>query len=95
MVSHKGLCNCEDKCYNKKNKHLDCMEVSFMIFRTGSILIVGKCDEITLTNVYNFIKNILITDYADFIIKGTPQIKKEKSKKVWRKQITFISDKTN
>tara|TARA_Y100000389_G_scaffold28615_1_gene24468 strand:+ start:2403 stop:3506 length:1104 start_codon:yes stop_codon:yes gene_type:complete len=90
-----GTCKCVDKCYNKKKKQLKCMEVSFMIFRTGSILIVGKCDELTLQNVYKFIKNILINDYKDFIIKGTPPIKKEKTKKIWKKQITLISDKTN
>ena len=36
-----------------------------------------------------------VNDYKDFIIYGTPPIKKEKSKKVWKKQITFISDKTS
>ena len=94
-IINDGTCKCNDKCYNKKKKQLDCMEVSFMIFRTGSILIVGKCDELTLQNVYNFIKKILINDYKDFIIKGTPPIKKEKTKKIWKKQITLISDKTN
>lgn len=37
----------------------DKIKVSFMIFRTGSILIVGKCDEVVLTIVYKFLKDII------------------------------------
>jgi hypothetical protein len=39
-------------------------EVSFMIFRTGSILIVGKCNEEMLNVIYRFIKNILETEFT-------------------------------
>ena len=39
-------------------------EVSFMIFRTGSILIVGKCNETILHVIYRFICYILETEYA-------------------------------
>ena len=39
-------------------------EVSFMIFRTGSILIVGKCNEEILHTIYRFICSILETEYA-------------------------------
>ena len=38
--------------------------LSFMIFRTGSILIVGKCNETILYKIYDFIKNILATEYT-------------------------------
>lgn len=44
-------------------KHTDFDEVSFMIFRTGSVLIVGKCEEAVLYKIYDFIKNILETEY--------------------------------
>jgi len=37
--------------------------VSFMIFRTGSVLIVGKCDESIIQDIYKFIKNILTYEY--------------------------------
>ena len=33
--------------------------ISFMIFRTGSVLIVGKCTEDILNNIYEFLKNLL------------------------------------
>jgi len=42
---------------NKKNS------ISFMIFRTGSVLIVGKCEEKTLFEVYNYIKTVLYDEY--------------------------------
>jgi len=38
-------------------------EVSFMIFRTGSVLIVGKCDENILYVIYEYLKNIFIHEY--------------------------------
>jgi hypothetical protein len=44
-------------------------EVSFMIFRTGSILIVGKCNEDVLMSIYQFIKTILQTEFQ-FIQMG-------------------------
>jgi hypothetical protein len=39
-------------------------EVSFMIFRTGSILIVGKCNEDILHTIYRFICMILETEHS-------------------------------
>jgi len=39
-------------------------EVSFMLFRTGSILIVGKCNEEILNVIYRFICSILETEYS-------------------------------
>ena len=38
-------------------------EVSFMIFRTGSILIVGKCNEEILNVIYRFICTFLVAEY--------------------------------
>jgi hypothetical protein len=38
-------------------------EISFMIFRTGSILIVGKCNESILMYIYQFIKHILEVEF--------------------------------
>jgi TATA-box binding protein (TBP) (component of TFIID and TFIIIB) len=40
-------------------------EISFMIFRTGSVLIVGRCDENVLHCIYKFLKNLLETEYLD------------------------------
>lgn len=60
------------------------VKISYMIFRTGSILIVGKCDEITLNVVYEYIKNILSLEYENIFTEGSKvkllQNKKNKKK---------------
>lgn len=47
-------------------------EVSFMIFRTGSILIVGKCNEDILMVIYRFICSILTTEYSTIEMGDIP-----------------------
>jgi len=78
---------------SEENKHLykNIKEVSFMIFRTGSVLIVGKCHEDVLMIIYNFLKNILRDEYRNICqknIKINNEIKdSDKKKKVHRKNI--------
>uniref|UniRef100_A0A6C0H634 TATA-box binding protein n=1 Tax=viral metagenome TaxID=1070528 RepID=A0A6C0H634_9ZZZZ len=59
------------------------VKISYMIFRTGSILIVGKCDEATLNVVYEYIKNILSLEYENIFTEGSKikQIANKKNKK--------------
>lgn len=45
-------------------------KISFMIFRTGSILIAGKCDESLLHYVYDLLNNILKTEYKQIYQHG-------------------------
>lgn len=47
-------------------------EVSFMIFRTGSILIVGKCNEDILRAIYRFICCILESEYSTIQMGDIP-----------------------
>ena len=55
-------------------------EVSFMIFRTGSCLIVGNCTEKVLRFVFDFIKDLLIREYANIcIFNEVPVAKKKKT----------------
>lgn len=66
---------------NDNNKYT---EVSFMIFRTGSCLIVGNCTEKILRFVYLFIKNMLQSEFSHIRApdeKVTPKIKQEKVRK--------------
>lgn len=37
--------------------------VSFMVFRTGSVLIVGKCQEEILRHIYTFLKTLLAEEF--------------------------------
>lgn len=77
---------------SEETKHLydNVSEVSFMIFRTGSVLIVGKCDEDVLIKIYEFLKALLITEYNNIGQKRAIEDivnKKDKKTKLRRKQI--------
>ena len=67
-------------------------EVSFMIFRTGSVLIVGKCDDYVLIRIYEFLKDILFREYKNICQKNVNEdtVVKEKMKKRRTKLITII-----
>lgn len=41
------------------------IEISFMIFRTGSVLIVGKCEDYVLHDIYGFIKEMLRIEFSN------------------------------
>lgn len=45
----------------------DVTKVSFMVFRTGSVLIVGKCTEEILMAVYAFLTSLLRTEYRHVV----------------------------
>ena len=87
---HNGVCSCTIRCdksiRDKSNPKTTCSEISFMIFRTGSVLIVGHCSEDTLKIIYNYIKNILLTECSNIYIKCDEK-KKTKAKKIWKKNI--------
>jgi hypothetical protein len=55
------------------------IEISFMVFRTGSVLIVGKCEDYVLHDIYAFIKELLRVEYSNVgshIINHEDTIKK-------------------
>ena len=63
-------------------------KISYMIFRTGSILIVGKCNEETLNVVYEYIKNILSCEYENIFNEGS-KVKELHDKKM-KKKFVYI-----
>jgi len=82
---------------SEENKYLytNIKEVSFMIFRTGSVLIVGRCDENVLLIIYEYLKIVLHNEYKnicqkingknseeEFVVKS-----KDKKKKLRKKNI--------
>jgi TATA-box binding protein (TBP) (component of TFIID and TFIIIB) len=74
----------------KKIKDKKIVEVSFMIFRTGSILIVGMCNENVLYIIYEYLKVLLTKEFHKInqkIITSENKISKDKKKKVRRKNI--------
>ena len=76
-----GKCLCEKKCISKDKI---CKIISFMIFRTGSVLIVGHCDEQILTIIYKFLKKLLIDQFLNIEVPDCSL--KEKKKKVKKKR---------
>ena len=64
------------------------MEISFMIFRTGSVLIVGKCENEDLYIIYDFIKNIFKNEFMQ-VYEEDHEIK-EKKIKTKIKKIIYI-----
>ena len=49
-----------ENIYSKKY-----IEISFMVFRTGSVLIVGKCEDYVLHDIYAFIKELLRVEFSN------------------------------
>ena len=60
------------------------IRMSFMVFRTGSVLIVGKCKEDVLRKIYEFLKELLESEYANV---GEGLISKDECKKVKTKKV--------
>jgi TATA-box binding protein (TBP) (component of TFIID and TFIIIB) len=90
-----GIQNDSQITQDVKSKFDNIKEVSFMIFRTGSVLIVGKCDESVLITIYEFLKNILANEYKEICQKNIKHdlqndYKDKSKKKLRRKHIIMI-----
>ncbi len=84
----------------KENGVAKYCEISFMVFRTGSVLIVGKCTENILHVIYNFLKTVLEDEYEQIVNRDrecgddgripewTPCPKKAQTAKIQRRVIT-------
>ena len=76
----------------KKHLYDNIIEVSFMVFRTGSILIVGMCDENVLYKIYEFLKELLSNEYHNInqkVMLEDIKVVKDKKKKI-RKKILIV-----
>jgi hypothetical protein len=76
-----------------KDKYKNITEVSFMIFRTGSLLIVGMCDENVLLDIYQFLKALLKTEFKNICQKiiSPSDLANKKIKKIRKKTINIIT----
>jgi hypothetical protein len=68
-----------------------------MIFRTGSVLIVGKCDENVLMIIYEYLKIILNNEFKNICQKNMNandtalfKLKDKNKKKKIRKKIIIV-----
>lgn len=87
----RGIIDTEDRKLkmNKLDEDTKYTKVSFMIFRTGSCLIVGNCSEKILVFIYEFIKKILHDEYHNICIANDDDIAKPKKTKLRKKTITI------
>jgi len=67
-------------------------EISFMIFRTGSVLIVGRCDESVLRSIYAFLKKLLEIEYPEIGNQLNIIQPKKQNVKLRRKVINVVED---
>jgi hypothetical protein len=56
-----------------------------MIFRTGSVLIVGKCEDDELNDIYQFLKKVFVDEYEEILEQESVLEKREKEKKKQKK----------
>ena len=72
-------------------------KISFMIFRTGSVLIVGKCSESIIDVIYDFVRNMLEEEYenvGDALIEPSEQTQETPNKRKIRKRKIIVSRQT-
>ncbi len=70
----------------------DTSAISFMIFRTGSVLIVGKCEMDTLNEVYEFLVKMLHDEYSNVQICNNTESTNTNTKNVKiRKKNIFVN----
>ena len=78
--SYPGI-QCKYKLKNDK-------EVSYMIFRTGSVLIVGKCEDDELNKIYNFLTNIFREEYRNICRRKRIGKERKRKEKILKKKQT-------
>ena len=78
----------------------DIKKISFAVFRTGSTLISGKCDEHVINIIYQFLKKIFETEYHEisqnndyYNMEETNKIKTHK-KRLSKKCVHFVNCET-
>ena len=77
----------ENEILDGKQKSAHDKTISFMIFRTGSVLIVGKCSEEELRQIYNFIKELLKREFTKIYSENYVEKKKVTQEKRTKKKI--------
>jgi hypothetical protein len=70
-------------------------EISFMIFRTGSCLIVGNCSEKCLLFVFEFIKQFLVNEYENICVVNDGPVTKVKKIKLRKRSIKMTAEYYN
>ena len=95
-IFHYNIQNNEQLGYIKEDDNInDIIKISFMIFRTGSILIVGRCNDKCIYDIYDYLKNLLYKEYPNIVDNFCNNIindNKKKNKRLCKKYIYVSSD---
>jgi len=80
-----------------KDRYKNVIKIHCSIFRTGSVLILGTCDELILQEVYEFITNMLKTEFkyiCSSLIndENRPKSNKDKKRKSQKKFVVIEDD---
>lgn len=77
---------------NSSTDNHNIIEMTFMIFRTGSVLISGMCDEDVIYGIYDYLKVILINEFKHIAIGLNDKNKDKKKKRKVRKRMITINN---
>jgi len=77
---------------NSSTANDNIIEMTFMIFRTGSVLISGMCDEDVIYGIYDYLKVILINEFKHIAIGLNDKNKDKKKKRKVRKRMITINN---
>jgi len=90
----RGIITTDDKSQkmSELNDNKKYTEISFMVFRTGSCLIVGNCTEPVLRYVYEYVKDMLGNEYQEICSHEDVQPTKPKQVKIRKKNILFTNE---
>jgi hypothetical protein len=91
----KGICKCTKSCADKRKSivagETKCTGIAFMIFRTGSTLIVGRCDEVLLNVIYEYLKCILEKEYQKVAIGNVVEVRSKSNVKKSKKKTIYVN----
>jgi len=81
----------ESRGYNVKNDKRY-TKINFVVFRTGNNLILGNFSKKVLLFIFEFVKNILMTEYEEIKTLHDEPVKKMKKNKPRKKKIYYTKD---
>ena len=88
-TKYKIKCNMDSCSYpgiQCKYKLKNNIEISFMIFRTRSVLNAGKCDDDEINHIYKYLKDIFYNEYNNICEEQSDLEKIEKEKNIKNKK---------
>lgn len=88
-----GVCSCKESCAGKRGaaRKGRCKEVSFMVFRTGSVLIVGHVSEEALRELYKTLSGIIAKCYDRIRVPGDPLDRSSRRVRRKPRKITIVT----